>query len=272
MIKLLKQIGAASFTFVSVLFTFVPEQVFGSLILFPTFSEECSIIINRILCLVIIAAFVAVVFILYRKYRKSVIIKGHNYTIKVEYTNLFKLDNCKKVIHFDECYTDTIGEQPYEIKPNSICGQFLQKHTELKIQDVIKETGAKPLRHKSKYNNNVCYQSGTLLTYGTDFLLMAFAKLDETGLARMTRDEYLDSLSFLWSEIDKYYAQHDVAISVFGAGITRIDGISLTQQQLLDLIIASYRLSTAKIKNPHKLHIVCKQTDDFSLNKIGCTL
>ena len=43
----------------------------------------------------------------------------------------------------------------------------------------------------------------------------------------------------------------------------------LNTQYLLDMIIASYKLSAHKIKLPYKLHIVCRKEDDFSLNKIG---
>ena len=75
------------------------------------------------------------------------------------------------------------------------------------------------------------------------YLLLAFAKLDKDGLGRMTRDEFLACLSVLWKEIDKYYGQKDVCIPVLGSGITRMDDTSLTQQELLEIIIGSYRLS-----------------------------
>jgi hypothetical protein len=40
------------------------------------------------------------------------------------------------------------------------------------------------------------------------------------------------------------------------------------QQELLDVIIASYRLSPKKMKRPFTLHIVCKKCEGFSLNDI----
>ena len=73
----------------------------------------------------------------------------------------------------------------------------------------------------------------------------------------------------LWSEIDKHYGQQDVCIPILGSGITRMDDTTLMQQELLDIIIASYKLSASKIKKPNKLIIVCKRSDDFSLYKIG---
>lgn len=102
-------------------------------------------------------------------------------------------------------------------------------------------------------------------------MLLAFAKLDKNGLGRLTRDEYLKCLSVLWEEIDKYYGQKDVCIPILGAGLTRFDGgsgASIPQQELLDMMIWSYKLSSHKIKSPYKLRIICRRSDDFSLDKI----
>lgn len=60
-----------------------------------------------------------------------------------------------------------------------------------------------------------------------------------------------------------------MCISILGSGNTRMDSGLLNQQELLDIIISSYKLSSHKIKSPYKLHIVCKKNDDFSLNQIG---
>ena len=113
------------------------------------------------------------------------------------------------------------------------------------------------------------YESGKLVSNGDD-LLMSFAKLDADGIGKFfSHKEFLDCLFLLWKEIDKYYGQKDVCIPILGSGLTRINETLLTQQELLDIIINSYKLSPHKIKSPYKLHIVCKKNDDFSLNKIG---
>ena len=119
-----------------------------------------------------------------------------------------------------------------------------------------------------EYNGKMCYESGTLLPYGK-FLLMAFGKLDKNGRAVMSREDYLSCLNTFWKEIDKYYAQTDVAIPILGAGLTRFEGEMLSQQQLVDIIISSYKLTPYKIKSPNALRIICRKSDDFSLDKIG---
>jgi len=208
---------------------------------------------------------------LWRYFRQRITINGYNYEISIEFGDILDVKNCKKVINFDECFSTEIGRLPHQIKPTSICGQFLSKHTNLNLPSLIDSIGLKPSKKHSEYAGKVCYPSGSLLPYN-EYLLMAFGKMNSDGRVNMTRKEYTDSLSKLWQEIDKYFDQSDVAIPVLGAGITRFKDTSLNQQQLVDVIIASYRLSPYKIKHPHKLRIICAKNDGFSLNEIGKSL
>lgn len=266
--KFLTQTFSYAVSVISVMFTFVPESVFAQHKLFEKFSVEANIIINRITAFVIVMIVVAAFHALYLQFRQSVLIKGKNYSIKVSYGDIFKQKNCKIVIPFDECFITAVGAAPAEIKPTSICGQYLLKHPINDISPLLEHTKLTPLKSKSRYNGQNRYESGRLVPHD-DFLLMAFTKLDKDGLGRMTRNEYLDCLSVLWAEIDKHYGQTNICIPVLGSGITRMDDSSLTQQELLDMIIKSYQLSAHKIKKPARLHIVCRQSDDFSLNRIG---
>lgn len=251
---------------VTVAFMFIPESLFEQFKIIQNISDEANIIIGRIafvIAVIVISIILAAIFVLTRR---KIVIKGKNYIIQVEYGDLNKVKKCKKVINFDECYTDELGEAPSKIKPTSVCGQYLQSHPNLDIQKLIIENKIKPARAKSKFENKTRYNSGTIVPNGDD-LLMAFAKLNEDGLATFfSYDEYTDCLATLWKEIDKYYAQKDVCIPILGSGRTRIN---YTPQELLDIMIKSYQLSNNKIKKPYKLRIICRKSDDFSLNKIG---
>lgn len=269
MIKFLKISGTWAMSIISVIFTFVPETVFEKYKLLSNISDEKNIIINRILVLIIMLILSIILNALYRLFRRSISIKGNNYCIKIKYGNIFKMRKCKKVIPFDECFTTSVGNSPSDIKPNSICGQYLEKNPIQDMQVLIDNAQLKKAKSKSKYQNRERYDSGKLVPNG-DYLLMSFAKLDKDGLGTFfSRDEFLDCLSTLWKEIDKYYNQENVCISILGSGITRMDSGLLTQQELLDIIIGSYKLSSHKIRTPCKLYIICKRCDGFSLNKIG---
>lgn len=250
--------GTWSISITTLIFTFVPETYF-----------EKNIILNRILTLFCVFIIVVIFYWLFLICRKSITFKGHNYKIKVEYGNSLKMDNCKKVINFDECYTISVGDAPGDIKPTSVCGQYLEMYPDLDVEKLIKKSKMKAENEGSQYMEKKKYESGKLVSNG-DYLLMAFAKLDKDGRGKFfSHKEFLDCLSLLWEEIDKYYGQKDVCIPILGSGLTRINETPLTQQELLDIIISSYKMSPHKIKFPYKLHIVCKKNDGFSLNKIG---
>lgn len=268
MIELIKISITSALSIISVVFTFLPESCFAQIKWSPSASDELNIILSRFLAFIIVLIAVTILIAWYLNSRESVQIKGHNYSIQIEYGDILQMSSCKKVIAFDECFTTNVGCSPGDVKPTSVCGQYLKKYPIEDIQTLINAAGLKPAKRKSDYEKKVRYESGKLVPNG-DFLLMAFAKLNEKGLGGLTRDQFLDSLSMLWEEIDTYYGQEDVCITILGSGITRMKGESLTQQQLLDIIIASYRINSYKIKLPSQLRIVCQKEDGFSLNKIG---
>ena len=258
---------------VSIVFMFAPEELFDWGILkfieqmLYVGSRGLVIIVSRIISLC--GIWLVVLWLFWR--RKSVRLEGDDYLIKVEYGDIFKTHKCKKVISFDECYSTKVGEAPGDIKPTSICGEYLKLNPDLDIQRLIQQTNLKSESRKSKYQHKDRYKSGTILANGDD-LLLAFVPLDEDGRGVFSSVwDYEQCLFNMWNEIDKYYGQHDVCIPILGAGITRIgDGTNghLSQQKLLDLIIWSYKMSPHKIKKPYCLRIICKRAENFSLNDI----
>ena len=85
----------------------------------------------------------------------------------------------------------------------------------------------------------------------------------------MTRDEYVKCLFHMWHEIIKYHGDSDVAVPILGSGIVRFKDGDLSQQELLDIMLATYKMTVCKLKKPHKLIICCKKNEDFSLKKVG---
>jgi len=146
--------------------------------------------------------------------------------------------------------------------------QFLAKYPSTDFKTIVAHSIANTYRKHSEYNNQDYYPSGTIVPF-EDYILLSFARLDKDGLGKMTREEFLTCLDLLWKEIDKYRFGMSVVIPILGSGITRFQDELICQQQLLDMIIASYRLYPCKIKAPAALHFVCKKNDVFSINKIG---
>lgn len=216
-------------------------------------------------------AVVAVIFIVWIFRHKSVTICNDNYTVSVEYGDLFEMSDCKVVIPFDECFTTTVGSNPQDVNPGSICGQFLKKHPELDrtaMDKLISDSGLTSSKKLSRFRGTVCYEPGRVVQYQDRFLLMAFAKLDKDGRGELTFEEYRQSLNVLWDEIDKYYGQTDVCIPVLGTGVARIGDGDISRQEFLDLLIGSYITSRRKIKPNARLRIICRREDGINIDKV----
>lgn len=277
-----KTISGAS-TISLAIFTFIPESVFSVIEwitpaiiincgIFASKANEINIVISKLVVLVFVWLICMVGYAVWLRIKWFSVIKGNNFTIRIEYTDLFKKKNCKRVINFDECYTTTVGKRIEDINPASVCGQYLSipQNACLDMNALISTAGVRKAVSKSKFQKKDKYESGTIVPNGDD-LLLAFAKLDERGKGYLTRDEYLECLNKLWKEIEYHYGQKDVCIPLLGAGTTIINGgsgASIPQQELLEMIIMSYILSNHKIKSPNKLIIACKRDKNFSINKI----
>lgn len=91
-----------------------------------------SLILAKLLIFVIIYFFVLLFYLVYKKIiQTSKTIKFGNSVVEVKYGDLLKEDKSKNniVINFDECYSTQVGNNPSDIKKDSICGQFLSLET-----------------------------------------------------------------------------------------------------------------------------------------------
>lgn len=213
--------GMFAITACTICFSFFPDKVFS---VYPTpifefaNNETGMIIQNHLFLFLVFLVVSGIAKILYAYFRTEYTIKGRNYVIKIEYGDLLKQSG-KKVIAFDECFTTKVGDSLGDIKSQSINGQYLSEHTDIDdqcIEELIKEAELKKLKSKSKYKNKDRYESGRVLRYNND-LLMAFVKLNEKGSGRMSRSEYLESLSVLWEEISDYCDNCDIYIPILGS-------------------------------------------------------
>ena len=160
-----RQICSYTFAITTGCFSFIPEKFFSDVYSWAFLSEYWSDAINRILFLLLVGILTGGIVFVWKRCRKKITISGSNYKINVEYGDVFEQTQCKKVINFDECYTTEIGDAIHQIKPTSLCGQFLQKHT-VDISSLLSNNCLKPARKRSEYNGKMCYESGTLLPYG----------------------------------------------------------------------------------------------------------
>ena len=101
-----------------------------------------------------------------------------------------------------------------------------------------------------------------------EYVLVAFSKFDKSNKAYLTIHDYIQFLVCFWNEINRIYAQRPVSVPIFGSGITRFKGgfEDIDDNELLNIMIWTFKISKIKFKYPAKLSIII---DEKKINKIN---
>ncbi|NLL06891.1 MAG: hypothetical protein GX270_14160 [Clostridiaceae bacterium] len=201
---------------------------------------------------------------------KHALLKINNSSLEVKIGDIFSED-ALKVIAFNE-YFDTQVDNVI-IAENTLNGIFLKS----KVEN-IKEFNS--LINKDKYLENKIienkknrpvgkkkrYKIGTIFQY-KDYLLTAMTKFDDNNRAYLYMQDYINFLINFWNEIDIIYAGRSVAIPLLGSGITRFKEFNtISEQELLEIIIWSFKISRIKFTYPSKVSIIIHKS---KLDKIN---
>lgn len=109
---------------------------------------------------------------------------------------------------------------------------------------------------KRKHGKIRSYPLGTICKY-EDYLLTALSKFDKDNRAEITMTDYVSFLMNFWNEIDKVYAGNSIVMPLLGSGITRFkDKSDITDQELLEILIWSFKISRVKFNYPSKVSII----------------
>lgn len=205
----------------------------------------------------------------YYKNLKELSLKIKNSTFKIKTGNIFDQSELK-VINFNE-YFDTIVDNKI-IAKNSLNGQFIlnKVHDVKELDSVISESlkdSVKGFNNDRPNGKKLKYELGSIVEYN-DYLLTALTKFDNDNRANLSLRDYLVFLMNFWDSLDKIYANRSVCITLFGSSsITRFkDTNDITDQDLIEIILWSFKVSKIKFKYPTTITLVL--TDDL-LNKIS---
>lgn len=194
----------------------------------------------------------------------------NNSNIIVKTGDIFKEDGLK-VIAFNE-YFDTLVDD-IVIAESTLNGIYIKT----KVDNVCKID--EQIDSNTILNNKVLevnknrqigktkkYKLGTIYK-NNDYLLTAFTKFDDNNRAYLNMDDYINFLLNFWNEIDIIYAGHSVSIPLLGSGITRFKGYdTIAEQELLELLIWSFKVSRIKFTYPSKVSIIIH---DSKIDKIN---
>ena len=202
---------------------------------------------------------------------KKINVNIESTTVSIVTGDLFK-QNGLKAIPFNEYFDSQVDDEV--ISKASLNGIF--------IQDILEETVQSLDDYISNYkfhNENILeknktrtegksqkYQIGTVCLY-REYLLTAFSKFNDKNQAYLTMPEYLEFLIKFWDQINVVYAQRTVSVPIFGSGITRIkEHKNITDEELLKIMLWTFRISETRFKYPAKLNIVIHEDKIDKIN------
>ena len=192
-------------------------------------------------------------------------------TVNIKCGDLFS-ESGLKTIPFNE-YFDTIVDDKI-ISNKSLNGIFINRFFKNKVNeldnfivhnsdnsDIIESNSTRRQRGKS-----IKFKLSTVFVYD-DFIITAFTKFDEFNRATLTMPEYIEFLINFWDRVNRIYAQKSVSVPIFGSGITRIkEHKNIGEEDLLKIMLWTFRLSEMKFKYPAKLTIVIHEDSIKKIN------
>lgn len=192
---------------------------------------------------------------------KDVSIRVNRTKVSIREGNIFEEQDSLKLIAFNE-YFDTKVDDVI-ISASSLNGIYLNNHLDCSVEELDEKIRTDNRMKKliagvddrTGSGKQVRYPLGTIYKNG-DYLLLAFSKFDENNEAYLDSKGLWDSLVNMWREIGVLYAGKSVSIPLLGSGITRKRGMNVSEQELLELIILSLRVSGLQLNWNVKINIV----------------
>lgn len=166
-----------------------------------------------------------------------------------------------KVIAFNE-YFDTVVSDKL-ISSTSLNGKYLNTMSRNEIE-ALDEAIQKNVRLRDRQTESaveriagktIRYKLGSVHVHG-DYILLALTHFDDDNRAFLTIKQYVDCLLNFWEEVDKVYGGQSVSMPILGAGITRFRDSEVQAQELLNIIIWTFKISRVKFKHPANATIV----------------
>lgn len=204
---------------------------------------------------------------------KRIELNINNSKLEIKQGDIFEQDGLK-VIAFNEFFDTEISDRL--ISDKTLNGIYL-KNVVSDINQLDLDIENNQYLSKNIIEKNVQRTEGKTTRYELgsiykkdDYLLTAFSKFDEYNRAYLTIKDYNNFLINFWEEIDKTYNAENISIPLLGSNITRFRECNLSEQQLLELLIWSFRLSKFSNSNSSKVSIIIhkKTMDKVNLYKL----
>lgn len=240
-------------------FTMLLCSILSIIALFDAnFIENNKIIIIIITLVLVISYYIYKIIIINNL--KKITLNIYGSTFEIVEGNIFEQSDLK-VINFNE-YFDTLVDDRI-IAKNSLNGKYILEKLNNDVSKIDKEIDRQLLgkcieeNNKRKNGKKKKYNLGEIVEY-EQYLLTSLTKFTDDNRAILSLKEYLSFLMNFWDNLDKIYANRNVSITLFGSSsLTRFtDAYEINEQDLLEIIIWSFKISKIKFKYPTKITLV----------------
>ena len=213
---------------------------------------------------------------IYANVRRSIRLKINTSEVEVYFGDIFEDTAELKAISFNEYFDTQVDDKI--ISKQSLHGQFIEKYyagqvdvlddiiatDEHLTEMIVGENSTRPAGKKTKYKlGTVCMAK--------EYLLIALSRFDANNKAFLEISDYISCLLTFWNEVDRVYAGRTLSLPVLGSGITRFRNYeNISDQELLELIIWTFKLSRIKFTYPSKVKIIIweKKSEKINLQKL----
>lgn len=238
-------------------------------LIFVDVPKENKTVASIIFLLLMLGLYVAIFIWANRLKEISIYVEGSQVTIKEG--DIFEQSDFK-AIAFNEFFDTQVDDSI--VAKASLNGMFIERFFGADVQSLdshiesynFDSTDLLEVDAQRSQGKKQRYRVGAICVYN-DFLITAFAKFDENNKAVITMPEYLEFLIGFWDRVNNIYAQKSVSVPVFGSGITRIKGHkNISDEDLLKIMLWTFRISEMRFKYPAKLTIVIHQDKIDQIN------
>jgi len=230
---------------------------------------DCLKVLVGIVLIIILALIYIIMWIL-ANVKNNTTLTINNSTMVIKIGNIFEEDGLK-VIAFNE-YFDTVVDNKI-IAESSLNGVYIKTQVDdvNELDNLIRTDShlaenALDINNTRPYGKKQKYRLGTIFQ-NNDYLVTAFTKFDNENRACLSMNNYINFLLNFWNEIDIIYAGRSVSIPLLGSGITRFKEYNtISEQELLELLIWSFKVSRIKFTYPSKVSIIIHESKRDKIN------
>lgn len=226
---------------------------------------------------IVVTVFITVIVFIYlliwacANFKKRISLRINNTKIIVKEGDLFQ-SRGKKVIPANEFFDTHVGDGI--IEPTSLYGKYITEHTQLSpaelqvtINEALEKQNPVLIDMARKNGNQIKYPLGTIYNDKKGFLLLAYSRFDECNRAFMNTEDVLSCYNRMWDEIDKHRGNDSISLPVMGgSGLVRGTLADYTEQQLIELLLWSFRISGIHLSRNASLNIIVHRS---MINKIN---